>query len=132
MVTGALVTSGIEAALGRAHQDAVTSLYRAEGAIERFVADFDAPVDPGVYGAEHPDNPTDMSITVSQLMNRVDGDADEGDVRTVVASYRTEPPDGRGRSVTIVLKHVIPPSDCDECAAPSSSPTLLGWSEVVR
>jgi hypothetical protein len=110
LVTGMLVTSSLESAMSRAHQDGLRSIYESEGAIEAFVGEnfteiWEGSLVPGSYSAGQGNNSTTRDITITRLRDQA-GLVGERDITT---SILAEPVNGRGRSVGVLLTHLLPP-----------------------
>jgi hypothetical protein len=110
LVTGMLVTSSLESAMSRAHQDGLRSIYESEGAIEAFVEEnfleiWEGALASGSYSAGQGTNSTTRDITFARLRDQ-EGDVGQRDVTTSIVA---EPANGRGRSVGVLLTHLVPP-----------------------
>jgi hypothetical protein len=110
LVTGMLVTSSLESAMSRAHQDGLQSIYESEGAVEAFVEEnFETiwrdTLASEFYAAGQVGNPTARDITLTRLRDQ-SGPVGERDITTSIIA---EPANGRGRSVGVLLTHLVPP-----------------------
>jgi len=109
LVTGMLVTSSLESAMSRAHQDGLRSIYESEGAIEAFVEENLPDVWEGALAGPYPAaqgiNSTTRVISIARLRDQ-EGPIGEREISTSIVA---EPANGRGRSVGVLLTHLVPP-----------------------
>jgi hypothetical protein len=110
LVTGMLVTSSLESAMSRAHQDGLRSIYESEGAIEAFVEEnfyeiWEGTLASGDYVAGSGNNSTTRDVSIARLRNQ-SGPVGERDITTSIVAG---PTNGRGRSVGVLLTHLVPP-----------------------
>jgi hypothetical protein len=134
LVTGMLVTSSLESAMSRAHQDGLRSIYESEGAIEAFVEEnfleiWEGALASGSYSAGQGTNSTTRDITFARLRDQ-EGDVGQRDVTTSIVA---EPANGRGRSVGVLLTHLVPPrleTEIDEGAIFGSDAAVSGRARI--
>jgi hypothetical protein len=110
LVTTALVTSSTELAISNAHQDATQALYVAEGGLQAYVATSGPALmaDTGaafVYQPPSGDAAEGVTVVVSYLGQQTR--QDQSLLR--VFSVQATPVQGGGRSVSTLVKQIIPP-----------------------